>query len=471
MRAARLAVVVVAALAAARPAPAADAPVVVFQVKPVSKLLADLRAGAKLVGGDAAVGALNRSIEAAFGDRELAGVDPARPAVGYFVLGSKDGGPTVGAVVFAMPVVGEPEFLAFVERAGGSAVPVDGKPGLFRLTRPNVKPGGEPEHLRFHRKYAYFVQGGGVAAADADSLVPPDELVAADEPGMVAARFRLDRLSAATRAEFQKAIEKAVAEVKTLPVPDGAEGPLKRATEQLQATAVRWLSQAPDVRAAVVRVAFDAGTGEAGLEFALSPKPETGLARDVAGVAVDDPSKLEAEVRKLVANGLLAGADFTVQLDAAKVGGVAVYLVKPGAASVKEAAPICDPDARGGIAFAPNGIYWAFGPDPVKALGVAVKMEPKPARAFDVAVNPARVGKLAATVGGPGAAKEVGDIVGTADDTSSAVFATLEGGQELRARFGLNLKLFGKMVYRVGDARRAAPPAKDKDGAPPVSNP
>ncbi len=532
--------------AVASPAPAAP-PVVTFQVEPTGRLLADLRAGARIVGGESAVGELDRAIERTLGGRDLPGVALDRPAVGYFVLGSKDGGTTVESVVLAVPVTGEPEFLALCRRAGRAADPVEGRPGLYRLARPAAKPGDHPTHLRFHEGHAYLVQGLDPAAADPAELAPPGGLAAADEPGLVAVRVHFDRLSAETRGEAMKAIGQAAEALKGLPVPDAAAGPAGRALGQFQAAAGRWLGQLADIRSGVGRLTLDLGAGEAGLEFALVPKPETDLARDVAarvaapsrfaglvgkdaavgvsaasalpggvgevlgavleeaakadlgrdlspaarpvlaelvrafgrayrsgefgwalavsgpdaagrfglvaGVSADDTAKLEQAFRGLVAEGLPPDTEYSVQLDAAKAGGANVHLLKFKPAAAGEAAEVFGPDARGALAFGPKGIYFAFGQDPVGAAGAAVGLGLRPARSFDVSVNPARLAKLAGAADGPESAKSVTDAVGSSDETASALFVALEGGRELRLRVGASLKLLGKPAYR------AKPPA------------
>src|SRR5947208_1588180 len=101
-------VLTAAALLAPQTLRAAE-PLITFQTPPVDRVLADVRAAAEFVGGDKAIKSFDASIKDKFGEKGFDGIDLSKPVVGYVVLDTK---PENIALVLALPVTGEKEFLA-----------------------------------------------------------------------------------------------------------------------------------------------------------------------------------------------------------------------------------------------------------------------------------------------------------------------------------------------------------------------
>ncbi|OWK45045.1 hypothetical protein [Fimbriiglobus ruber] len=196
---------------------------------------------------------------------------------------------------------------------------------------------------------------------------------------------------------------------------------------------------------------------------ALDGPDKDGLYTVVAAVTFADPSGVEKELRTLYDDMAPPEVKEMVKLDAAKVGKTAIHVIKPGEHLPPQVQPFFGKDAAVGVAFAPTGVYVAFGPDPVATLKAALALKPQEARAFELVVNPARIGKLAGSVGGPDVAAKAAEVIGTDDAPLAVITMGLAGGKELKAQLGINTKIFfhaGMMGFRSSTA--PAPPAAAK---------
>jgi hypothetical protein len=335
----------------------------------------------------------------------------------------------------------------------------------------------------------------------------------------------------------------------------------EKAEKMLREMFTRYANQAKEANEAAVRVVFDAKTGETGVEFALSAKPGTSLAADiaarkpntnrfagligpasavglkysfpalgqefrdlmalaiqtgskealvegnapepvkpllkeladgtvrtvqsgpidlavglngpddrgtftaVAAISFEDTSKLEKELRSVVKEQAPPEIQDLVKFDAARVGSVGIHAVKiPPDQVPPEVVKLFGENVQAALAFAPKGIYFAVGPDPVGALKTALTQEPQPARVFDLAVNPSRLRKLVAAANVGDEANKFLETIGERDELYTIFFVEFEGGTELRARVGFNLKLAagvgGQVIDRHGPG--AVVPGKDR---------
>jgi hypothetical protein len=175
--------------------------------------------------------------------------------------------------------------------------------------------------------------------------------------------------------------------------------------------------------------------GEADITVALRGPDKDGLYTIVGAVAFEDPSGLEKEVRTLIEKELPPRFKEMVKLDVAKVGKTNIHQVKLGALLPPEAQKAFGEDASVAFAFAPNGIFVAFGPGSVDTLKTALEVKKTQAPPLEVLINPNRLGKFITALGG-----ELPAGFGKEDKLISTVALTLEGGKELRLRLTLNLK-------------------------------
>lgn len=206
-----------------------------------------------------------------------------------------------------------------------------------------------------------------------------------------------------------------------------------------------------------------AKSGEPDLAVVVTGPDAGGHFTVVGAVAFDDPAKLEAEIKKLVE--MVPPAKDLVQLDAAKAGAVGIHLVTIPTELPAEAQKVFGDKAKVGLAFAPKGIFVAFGPDPAASLKAAVAGTAKPAPVFDVRVNPARLAKLVAAVASPKEAELVRTALGSADKPVSMFSVAVTSGKELNVTVAFNLKaLLG--VAAVGAADKGSPAPKKVGSAP-----
>ncbi len=304
---------------------AADPPIV-FQTQPLGRVLSDLRAAAKIVGGDEAVKGLNNAIKEGLGEKGFDGLDNGRPIVGYVVLAAKL---EESCGVFALPVTGEKDFLEFFERAmKQKPEAVENEKGLYLLPVPN------PElkaYLRFSEQYAYIGLGKDpLPHLEAKALIPMPKLFDPAERGLVAVKIHFDRIPLGVKLGLPKLFE----DLKTGfmegfrgQAPPGAEDLLKNVVPEYEKLLNRYakLSQGADVLAA--RLLLDLPTTTVSAELSLNAKPDSELSKAIAArkpttnqfaalltspdTVVGFKARLplfEEEIRSAAAAGLEAGA-------------------------------------------------------------------------------------------------------------------------------------------------------------------
>ncbi|MFO0823993.1 MAG: hypothetical protein U0792_12925 [Gemmataceae bacterium] len=191
-----LAAVLVAPVAAF----AADPPIV-FQTQSANRVLGDVRAIVKMVGGENAAKQFNEELKAKLGDKGFDGLDVDRPILGYVALAGKIED-TVGVV--AIPVTGEKEFLALIERFGGPKLEA-GKNGLYTIPTEDE---AVKVLMRFDGRHAYIGIGKDpTAALDPKALVAPAKLHDPADKGLASVRVYFDRLPPEIRAQLADGLE------------------------------------------------------------------------------------------------------------------------------------------------------------------------------------------------------------------------------------------------------------------------
>jgi hypothetical protein len=208
-----------------------------------------------------------------------------------------------------------------------------------------------------------------------------------------------------------------------------------------------------EVRSGLVRTAKSGDFHAAG---ALNGPDADGFYTAAVAVSYEDAPKLEKVLRDLLkeAPEHVRGM---VKLDVAKAGDVSIHRIEvPNLPP--EARKVFGEKASAALAFAPKGVYVTFGPSAVEAMKAALAAKPAEAKALDLVLNPARVQKLAAAID-PQAGQMVGQVLGTDDVRLSVLSASVEGGDELRLRAAMSLKVIPRALgYWVYSARAAEPP-------------
>ncbi len=532
------AVLLAAALPAAAQAPKEKGPALTFQTLPPGKLLDDLKAAARIVAGDEAVKHLDKELRDALGEKGFTGVDMLRPVVGYAEL--NDQAEASGGVA-VVPITSEKDFLDLLGRLKVKIEEVKGSQGLYRLTPPETAHDKTPALLRFKGRDAYVGFNVKEEKLAADKLVPPSELTLPADNAAFAYRVHLDRIPEGLRKQAFEAVDKAVADLKNKPGGGPDEEAAKAVGEEFAKLVKKYGDQVlKEGDTVFVRVRLDPQAADVALEWALSAKKGTDLAREIAarkpsvnrfaGLLTDrsvggftfeaplfapdvraaaaktvdavadsirkkDPppkqfqplfDEVAAGLARTVkagdfhAAGALDGPDagglYTaavalsyedapklekvlrdlykdappevrglIKLDDAKAGDVAIHRAEVGQFLPPEAQKVFGDKASVCLAFAPKGIYLTFGPSAVEAMKAALAAKPGEAKALDLVINPARLQKLAAAIN-PQAGQFLAQAIGTEDARLSALSASVEGGEELRLRVGLSLKVLPKML-------------------------
>lgn len=266
-----------AALFAPAWAKAAD-PIVTFQTAPVEQLLSDVRAAADLVGGEPATKQFNEWIKKEFGDKGLDGIDLSKPVVGYVLLALK---PEDIAVVLALPVTGEKEFLAMVERTGGTYKDL-GK-GLYQF-QSKGKDADKKELMRFSGGYAYFAMGDNPEPALAEkAIVPAAKIAGQNEKSLLAVTFHFDRLTPEMKkAALGWALEAKKKLAAEIDDNDPNQAAVKAMFADLEKLAVRYLALLDGADTASIKLGLDKKSGEVFFDATLAPKAGTPLAKEIA---------------------------------------------------------------------------------------------------------------------------------------------------------------------------------------------
>lgn len=205
--------------------------------------------------------------------------------------------------------------------------------------------------------------------------------------------------------------------------------------------------------------------GEFDLAVSFRGPDKNGLYTVVGAVAFEDPSGLEKELRELVKKQLPPELRENVKLDAAQVGQVNIHQIKFGGLLPAEVQKMFGEDASVAIAFAPHGIFVAFGPDAIGTMKAALLVKKAPSPVLELSVNPSRLRKIVEALG-----KEVPEGLGTTDALIPSWALSIEGGKELRLKLSTNLKGFegvGGLGLPFGAAKGSArPPKAAKQAAP-----
>jgi hypothetical protein len=188
-------------------------------------------------------------------------------------------------------------------------------------------------------------------------------------------------------------------------------------------------------------------SGDLDMAAAIESPTKDGTFGILAAITFDDPSKVEKEVRALHENAP-DGVKALVKLDAAKVGNVSIHEAKVGAFMPAEPKKVFGENASLCIAFAPKAVYVAFGPSAMDSIKAAITAKPGAARAFDVAMSPAKLAKFVGAIE-PQAGMMMPQILGKEDELISMMFMEVEGGNELVVRMGMNMKVIGGFVAGI----------------------
>lgn len=228
------------------------------------------------------------------------------------------------------------------------------------------------------------------------------------------------------------------------------------ALEELEKLAAQ--SADPDNKESIVELtrglARTVKTGEFDIAGSIRGPDKDGHFTLVGAIAFEDPAALEKAFRKTI-NALPDDDMFKkgVKWDAAKVGTVNIHTIKITEPDLFFNAKTFGEQPTLAIAFTPRAIFIAVGQDPIPLLKEALDVKPAPAPVLDVVINPARLGKLAATSGRLEDQAEIQNAFGSEDKPFSLMSLSVEGGTELKVRFAISLKIIPREALTAEEAK------------------
>ena len=262
-------------------------PAVVVQAKPIFRLLNDHREMLRQVGGpeqgDKLVKEFDRDIKNTLGEQGFEGIDTNRPLGGYVVLRDeiKD-----ASIVLLVPVAGEKEFIALLERLKMKVEPVKDKKGVYSVAFPDVNLFPKDSHVQFVGPWAYVCLNEGDLTDAKNLLAPADLLDNADQslasvkiyPGRVPEKLlknaldQMDMAANGIKGFFGAGgVPKHIAKMMTAFFDEGP-----KLVRRYAETGVKEASEVG------VRFTWDPMSGDTVTELTLVPKPGTPLAKEIA---------------------------------------------------------------------------------------------------------------------------------------------------------------------------------------------
>ncbi len=306
----RFTLAVAAALLVTAPARAEPPkPAVVLQAKPLARLLNEyremVRQTAGPIEGERKVKQFEREVKEALGEQGFEGLDLNRPLAAYVVLSEKI---EDASIVLVVPVVGEKDFLGFLERLKVTAEPVKDKKGVYKLE-------GVAAEVLPKDSLIQFTPGGWAHIGlnvgepiDPKNLIAPGDLINnADQslysatvfPGRVPEKLLahlLDQMDNTVNAFKGFAAAGAPKHVGKMLMTIFDEGP-----KLIRRYGETGLKQADEVS---MRFSWDQATGDSVTELTLMPKSGTPLAKDIAAIAATK-NRFAGLVPKDAAGGFL----------------------------------------------------------------------------------------------------------------------------------------------------------------------
>ncbi len=171
-----------------------------------------------------------------------------------------------------------------------------------------------------------------------------------------------------------------------------------------------------------------------------------------AGFSFDNAIPVEKAI-KANFKDFPAQATSVMKLDVDKIGAINIHAIDPPAEGEPEGYSQLFGDRKVYFAFGPKGVYAAVGNGAKDSLKTMLNSKPTPANAFDILANPKRLGQAITTVA-PQAGAMAEQVMGTEDKTYSCYTLSISGGDSLKMKFSLNLKILPRWIaYTIAEAR------------------
>jgi hypothetical protein len=259
-------------------APVLDAktpsPQIVVQAQPIQKILDKVTKSLKTFAPADAYKEIEQEILGKIDPKKLEGLDLKRP---FGLYASVDAGLLQGnfdksSVVVMVPVTGEKEFVALLEKGKIAAEKKDGYYLLVNNTPFEIS-------MRFLKDYAYI----GIAGKNLETkyLLDPKDVISSKETALLVSKIRFDLIPEDLRGGVVELLDKATGFAEGIDL----EGKQKEGVLQIIKVVLGWYKMGiTDGRELVKRVDLDPETGELRVEVTLDGKPQSKLAKSIAGI-------------------------------------------------------------------------------------------------------------------------------------------------------------------------------------------
>jgi hypothetical protein len=263
-------------------------PTVVLAAKPVSRLLSEYREMIRQVGGPAegerAVKEFEQNLKELLGEQGFEGLDINRPLAAYTVVREKV---EETNLVLVVPVTGEKEFLAFLERLKIKSEPVKDKKGLHKLEIPGEGFLPNPSYVQFTDGGWAYLGLNGDEVADAKNRVPLGDLFDNADQSLFSAKLFPARFPEKLLKNWLNELDNNANTMKGFLGRGGvpkhvikfAQAFFEEGPKLLRRYGETGLKEADEVR---IQLTWDQTTGEAFTELMLTPKAGTPLAKEIA---------------------------------------------------------------------------------------------------------------------------------------------------------------------------------------------
>ncbi|MFM7148751.1 MAG: hypothetical protein ACKO23_02815, partial [Gemmataceae bacterium] len=266
-------------LAADAPASAPPAkPVLLLRMKPLEELIADMRFLGSELGREQEGKQLEELLKAQTGPNGLEGVDARKP---FGLFATVKPSLTQSEIVLLLPVADEKSFLAFLEKINFK--PEKEADGVYNLQVENVP---VPLMFRFSQGYLY-----GMAKLNEKMVLPPKDKIPdiakllGSGSGILSLTMNVDQLPPQVRKVAVSSSALLLGELKEKELPN-ATAKQKAVWEAILDEASRLAkSMLEDATRMELQFDLDRKARDVSLALSLEGKPDSTLARNIAGLA------------------------------------------------------------------------------------------------------------------------------------------------------------------------------------------
>jgi hypothetical protein len=252
-------------------------PTVVVRVHSLEKVIDNIKLAVELAGQENVAPQIEGLIKTKIGPNGLEGIDLTRPLAAYVRIGQDLEG-NLGAIM--IPVVNEKAFLGLLESLNVNFA--KDKNGVY-----TVKIGAPVDiSFRFAHKYAYIsVLKLNSEALNLENLVPPQQVFSVQSDAVLSATIRLDQIPEAARFIASVKLEEELSKLREKKLPGETSTQRELRKLALEEIVKRFQNLLRDGSALNGELEINRSSGEFTLNFGLSAKSGSELARDIQALA------------------------------------------------------------------------------------------------------------------------------------------------------------------------------------------